>query len=62
MDDESILKVLVTHYLIRAGGRTRISSEDWEAAIEHASTLFIHRDDEDGHMEVLLVPKKEARA
>jgi len=53
--DEGVLAVIVTALLIRDGGQTIIDNLEWEAAVEHASTLLVHRDEADGHVLVALL-------
>lgn len=62
LSDEGVLAMLVTAWLIRDGGKTMFTGVEVIQAIEDRSTLFVHRDEETGQMEVMLVPAKAARA
>lgn len=57
VNDQAILATLATALLIREGGRVTLTSEAWEEAIEHTSTLYVHRDEEG---EVLVALMREA--
>jgi len=43
--DEGVLATLVTVFLVRTGGSIEIDSKEWDAAVEHASTLYVHREE-----------------
>ena len=51
--DNAFLATVATALLIRLGGRTVIDDREWEQAVRHEGTLYLHRDGE--HMEVLIV-------
>lgn len=62
LDDEVLLATVVTALLIRLGGRTVITYEEWLRAVEADNTLWMHREGEDRPIEVVLLPKKGALA
>lgn len=55
MTDEGVLATIVTALLIREGGQTLFDNLEWENAVEHASSLFVQRSEEDGHVLIALL-------
>lgn len=55
MNDNAVLAVVVTAFLIREGGSIRFSGPEWDAAIEHEGSLYIHRDEPNEPMLVALM-------
>ena len=55
MNDNAVLAVVVTAFLIREGGSVRFSATEWDAAIEHEGSLYIHRDEPNEPMLVALM-------
>lgn len=41
--DDAVLATLVTALLVRLGGKTVLTNEEWEQAIEHQGTLWVNR-------------------
>lgn len=57
MNDNAVLAVVVTAFLIREGGSIRFTALEWDAAIEHEGSLYIHRDEPSEPMLVALMTK-----
>jgi hypothetical protein len=55
VNDNAVMAVVITAFLIREGGSIRFSSTEWEAAIEHEGSLYIHRDEANEPMLVALM-------
>lgn len=55
--DNAVLATIVTALLIRQGGQALFSDKEWEDAIEHTGSIYIHRDDEDKPTVVALMQK-----
>lgn len=55
--DNAVLATIVTALLIRQGGQTTFSDKEWEDAIEHTGSIYIHRDDETQPTVVALMQK-----
>lgn len=56
-NDNAVLATIVTALLIRTGGQALFSDEEWEAAIEHDGSIYIHRDELDKPTLVALMQK-----
>ena len=55
--DRSVLETVATGLLIRAGGRMVFTEQEWLAAIEHESTLYVSKM-ADSDVVIVLVPKE----
>lgn len=45
--DDAVLATVITALLIREGGQATFSEKEWEDAIKHAGSIYVHRDDLD---------------
>lgn len=57
--DKAVLATVVTALLIREGGRVLLTPKEWQVALDHSGSLFMHRDDEDRDVLVVLMPRPE---
>lgn len=57
LNDNAVLAVVVTAFLIREGGSIRFTASEWDAAIEHEGSLYIHRDEPQEPMLVALMTR-----
>ena len=55
LTDHEVLVTIVTAYLIRDGGHTTFSKDEWEEAVEHDGSLYFNRKDEEDPMTVALM-------
>jgi hypothetical protein len=62
VSDNAFLATAITALLIRQGGRTVFSAEEWKKAIEHEGTLYLHRNDEKEEVLVVLLPREAGQA
>jgi hypothetical protein len=60
--EDVLLAITVAAFLIRTGGRTVFTPDEWEAATERASSMYIHRDGPDRPVQVFLMPKEAGHA
>jgi hypothetical protein len=58
--DNAVLATLATAFLVRDGGKTTFTSEEWQAAIEHEATIWVAK--EDTTVTILFLAKEGARA
>jgi hypothetical protein len=56
--DNALLATVVTALLIREGGRVVFSEIEWRQAIDHDSTLYLHREKEGDDIAVVLMTQK----
>ena len=61
MNDNAVLATIVTAFLIRDGGRTLFSAAEWDQAIEHEGSLYVHRDEPGEPMQVALMQKTDQK-
>lgn len=58
--DNAVLATLATAFLIRDGGKTTFTADEWQDAIDHESTLWVAKENE--QVTILFLPKEGARA
>jgi hypothetical protein len=60
VSDNAVLATIVTAFLVREGGQVTFTSDEWDQAIEHDGSLYVHRQTEHDPMFVVLMQKVEA--
>jgi len=60
--DQALLATAVTAWLVREGGKVILTPEEWQAAIDHDATIYVHALSPEAPVMIALLVKEAAEA